>query len=140
LAIGFIVEGFLTKRVNANYNIDDCTHRQRFIMILFTSLTLFGVVLTALLAKHALFLPIYALWIFLCGLGDYAVGFVLNIKLFKVVSALEIGASIVLLVMMYFVDDLGNLEATFHYFAQGTAFALLGVVPIMMGRKLQKEV
>ena len=41
---------------------------------------------------------------------------------------------------MYFVDDLGNLEATFYYFTQGVAFAMLGVVPILMGRKLQKEV
>jgi hypothetical protein len=107
---------------------------------MFTALTLFGVVFTALLAKQAIYLPIYALWIFLCGLGHYAVGFVLNIKLFKLTSALEIGASIALLLGMYFIDDLGNLEATFHYFTQGVAFAMLGVVPILMGKKLQKGV
>jgi hypothetical protein len=51
---------------------------------MFVVLTLFGVLFTA-----------YALWIFLCGLGDYSVGFVLNIKLFKLTSALEIGAKVI---------------------------------------------
>jgi hypothetical protein len=140
LTIGFVVEGFLTKRVNADYDIEDCTHRQRFIMIMFTALTLFGVVMTAVLAKYSLFLPIYALWIFLCGLGNYAVGFILNIKLFKISSAMEIVASILLLIAIYFFGEVSNTSATFYYFVQGVTFALLGVVPIMIGRELKKEV
>jgi hypothetical protein len=138
--IGFVIEGFLTKKVNADYDIDDCTHRQRFIMVMFTALTLFGVVMTALLAKYSLLFPIYALWIFLCGLGHYAVGFVLNIKLFKISSALEVGISLLMLVAMYFVKDLSNLDSLEHYIFQGLTFLLLGIVPILMGRKLKEEV
>jgi uncharacterized membrane protein len=138
--IGFVVEGFLTKRVNADYDIEDCTHRQRFIVTMFAALTLFGVVMTAVLAKQSLYLPIYTLWIFLCGLGNHAVGFVLNIKLFKISSFMEIVASILLLIAIYFIGDMSDTGATFYYFVQGVTFALLGVMPIMIGRKLKEEV
>ena len=140
MGIGFVVEGFLTKKVNENYDIKDCTKRQKFIMMMFTTLTMFGIALTALLAQHDLILPVYLVWLFLIGIGDYAVGFILNIKLFKFTSCLKMSVSIVLLIASYFVGDLGNLSSTFYYFVQGTTFALLGVMPILVGRKLREEV
>ena len=140
MTIGFLIEGFLTKRVNENYDIDDCTKRQKFIMVMFTSLTLFGIAFSALLAKGGLTILIYLLWIFLIGFADYAVGFILNIKLFKFTSSLKMSVAITLLVVSYFMGDLGDLNSTFHYFVQGTTFALLGVIPILVGRKLRGEV
>jgi O-antigen/teichoic acid export membrane protein len=140
MSIGFVVEGFLTKRVNENYDIEDCTKRQKFIMVMFTSITLFGIAFSAILAQSDLIIPIYLLWIFIIGFGDYAVGFVLNIKLFKFTSTLKMSVAIILLVVSYFMGNLGDLSSAFHYFVQGVTFALLGVVPILMGRKLREEV
>jgi O-antigen/teichoic acid export membrane protein len=139
IGLGFLIEGFLTKRVNKNYDIEDCTHRQRFIMTLFTALSLFGIVLSAIFAKYNLIIPIYIIWLFLIGVGDFAVGFVLNIKLFKFTSTLKMSVSIALMIICFFISDLGNLNSLFHYFIQGMTFALLGIMPILVGRKLSKE-
>ncbi len=138
-ALGFIVEGFLTKKVNDAYDIEDCTRRQRFIMMMFLAVTLFGVVMTALLAKGGLYYPIYAMWMFLCGLGHYSVGFVLNMKIFKISSTIEIVLALLMLIVMLFLDDLAILESNWHYLFQGMTFLFLGVMPIMIGRKLKEK-
>ena len=139
IVIGLVVEGFLTKKINADYDIDDCTKRQKFIAVLLTSLTLFAIAMSALLAKFDLIIPIYILWIFLMGAGHYSIGFVLNIKLFTFSAYLKMTVSTLLMVGVYFIDDLGDIDSAFFYFVQGISFALLGVVPIMIGRKLKKE-
>ena len=138
MSVGFVIEGFLTKKINADYDIDDCTKRQKFIAILLTGLTFFSIAMSALLAKYDLIVPIYILWIFLMGVGHYSIGFVLNIKLFTLSSYMKMVVSILLIIAVYFMDDLGDVNTTFFYFVQGISFAFLGVVPIMIGRKLKK--
>jgi len=139
MSIGFIVEGYLTKKVNADYDIEDCTKRQKFIMMMFTTLTMFGIALSALLAKYDLILLIFPVWLFLMGIGHYAVGFVLNINLFNLTSCLKMSVAILMMIGAYFVDGLGEINSTLYYIVQGVTFMLLGVLPIWMGRKLGKE-
>jgi O-antigen/teichoic acid export membrane protein len=140
MSIGFIIEGFMTKRVNEDYDIEDCTKRQKFIMVMFTVLSIFAIAFSALLAQNHLIILIYVLWIFLIGFGDLAVGFVLNIEIFKLVSYLNMSVAILLLIVSYFIKDLDNLTSTYHSFVQGVTFALLGIIPILVGRKLKGEV
>lgn len=137
MGIGFVVEGFLTKRVNQDYDIENCTKKQHFIATTYTIMTFFAIVLSALLAKYDLLIPVFAIWLFVCGVGDFAVGFVLNIKLFTYTSYIMIGMALLILVLSYFMGDLGSLESPFFYFSQGMTFAVLGVIPIMIGRKLK---
>ncbi len=139
MSVGFVVEGFLTKRVNKDYDIESCTKKQHFIAMTYTIMTLFAIALSALLAKYHLIIPVFAIWMFVCGVGDFAVGFVLNIKLFTHASYIMIGMSLLILILAYFIEDLGDLESAFFFFAQGMTFATLGVLPIMIARKLQKE-
>lgn len=139
VSVGFVVEGFLTKRVNRDYDIENCTKRQQFIAVTYTIMTVFAIVLSALLAKYDLIIPIFAIWMFVCGIGDFAVGFVLNIKLFTYASYIMIGMSLLILIGSFFMENLGDLESTFFYFAQGITFATLGLLPIMIARKLKKE-
>jgi len=139
MAIGFIVEGFLTKKVNANYDIDDCTHRQKFIMQMFLAETIFGVLMTAVLAKHGLITLIFPLWVMLMGVGHHGVGFVLNLKIFKLTSLIKIIAATLLLVVSLFVEDLASTHTPFFYLAQIVTFLLLGILPIFVGRKLREE-
>ncbi len=73
------------------------------------------------------------------GVGHYAIGFVLNIKLFTFASLFEMSASILLMTGAFFVGNLGDINATFFYFVQGVSFALLGVVPIMIAIKLKRN-
>ncbi len=140
MSIGFIIEGFLTKRVNKDYDIESCTKKQHFIATIYTIMTFFAIALSALLAKYNLIIPVFAIWMFVCGVGDFAVGFVLNIKLFTYASYIMIGMSLLILTFSYFMGDLGDLGSGFFYFAQGMTFATLGLLPIMIARKLQKEV
>lgn len=139
MSAGFMIEGFLVKQVNQAYDIEDCTKRQKFISIMFSMLTFFAIALSVLLAKYELIIPAYAVWIFLIGLGNFALGFVLNIKLFTFASYLKMSMAILIMIATLFIGDLGNLDSTFFFFVQGIAFALLGVLPIMIARKLKGE-
>ena len=42
--MGFIIEAVMTKKVNENYDIDDCTRRQQYIMSNFIMIALFAIV------------------------------------------------------------------------------------------------
>ena len=140
MAIGFVVEGFLTKKVNANYDIDDCTHRQKFIMQMFLAETIFGVLMTAIFAKHGLMALIFPLWVMLMGMGDHSLGFVLNLKIFKTTSVLKMVSASLLVAGSLFIEDLQSHDTVFFYISQGVTFVLLGILPIMIGRKLREEV
>ncbi len=139
MSLGFIIEGFLVKQVNEKYDIKDCTNRQRFIAQTYTFLTLFAIALSAVVAKYDLIAVLFSLWLFLCGYGNFAVGYVLNIKLFTTTGLLSITASVLLLIFSYFVDNLGNLNSSFFYTSQVISIILLGVVPILMGIKLKRQ-
>jgi O-antigen/teichoic acid export membrane protein len=139
MTVGFMIESFLTKRVNKEYDIDDCTKRQKFISVLFTMLTFFAIVLSALLAKYDLITPIYVVWIFICGVGYFSIGFVLNLKIFTYTSYLKMVVSILLMGGLFFIEDLGDINSSFFFLVQGITFLLLGVLPIMIGQKLKKE-
>ena len=139
MGVGFAIEAFLTKRVNEDYDIESCTRKQRFIVSTFTLLSLFAVVMSALLAKHDLIVPLFMVWMFLCGFGHFVVGYVLNIRLFTFAGYLSTGTAILLLVISLFMNDPGSLDSIFFYFAQGVTVALLGVIPVLMAFKLKKE-
>ena len=139
MTIGFVIEGALTKRVNAKYDIEDCTKKQKFISVLFTVLTLFAIVLSALLAKYSLFAPAYISWIFISAIGYLALGHILNITLFTTSAYLKITVAILLMAMSVFVEDLGSLNTMFFYLVQSVTFVLLGILPIMIARKLKEE-
>ncbi len=139
MLVGFVVEGFLTKRVNEDYDIETCTKKQRFIATTFGIGTLFGLAMTALLAQAGVIIPIFAVWMFVCGMGDLSVGYVLNMKIFTLQAFIMIGASLLVLILSFFMGDLGNLDSAFFYFAQGLSFATVGLLPIMIARKLQKD-
>lgn len=136
---GFIIEGFLTKEVNKNYDIESCTQKQKFIATLFTIITFFAISLAALLAKYELIVPAYIIWIFLCGVGYFAIGFVLNIKIFVSFAKLKMVVAFLLMSVSYFVANLGDIGSVYFYFVQGVTFVLLGIVPIYIGQKLKKE-
>ena len=139
MGVGFAIEAFLTKKVNENYDIDNCTRKQRFIVSTFTLVTIFAIVMSALLAKYDLIVPLFMLWMFLCGFGHFVVGYVLNIRLFTFAGYLSTGTAILLLAISLFIKDLGSLDSGFFYFAQGVTAALLGVIPVLMAFKLKKE-
>ena len=139
MGMGFTIEAFLTKRVNEDYDIESCTRKQKFIVSTFTIQTIFAVVMSALLAKYDLIIPLFMLWMFLCGVGDFVVGYVLNIRLFTFAGYLSTGTAILLLMITLFIKDLGSLDSDFFYFVQGVTVALLGVGPVLIAFKLKKE-
>jgi hypothetical protein len=139
MSVGFMIEGFLVKQVNQKYDIDDCTKRQRFISTMFTMLTIFSIALSALLAKYDLIALAYLVWLFACAIGYFSIGFVLNLSIFTKSAYLKIAVSVLLLISSYFVTDLGSLNSPFFYLVQSVTFVLLGILPIMIGRKLKEE-
>ncbi|MCF6244471.1 MAG: hypothetical protein L3J43_05490 [Sulfurovum sp.] len=138
VAIGFVTEGIMTKKVNQSYDIEDCTHRQQFIMKSFLMLSLFGIVLSLVLASYSLYVVIFILWLFLCSVGYFSVGFVLNIERFSQMAQFNILSVIVLLGIGYFT---GSLEGKSTFLLVVQIFVVLGlsVMPSIVAWQQIKE-
>jgi len=124
IAIGFITEGFLTKRENKSYDIEDCTYRQQFIVKTFLMLTSFGIVLSMILASYSLYIPVLLLWLFLCSMGYFLVGFILNIERFSQMAQFNIFSSVLLLGIGHFTHALEGLS---NYLIVIQIFMVLGL-------------
>ncbi|HFD13714.1 MAG TPA: hypothetical protein ENJ34_00260 [Epsilonproteobacteria bacterium] len=125
ISVGFINEGFLTKRINESYDIQECTRRQQFIMKNFMMLSLFLIILSAVFASYKLYVPMFLSWLFLISLGYFAVGFVLNITRFTQMARFNIFASILLLSIGFLSDTLVG-EVTYLLIVK--VFMVLGLV------------
>ena len=138
ITIGFVIEGVMTKKENESYDIADCTHRQQFIMKSFLMLSVFGIVLSMVLASYKLYVPIFLLWLFLCSVGYFSVGFVLNIKHFSQVAQFNIFSATVLLCIGYFI---GALEGKSIYLLVVQLFVVLGlaIMPSIVAWQQIKE-
>lgn len=126
ITVGFITEGVMTKKVNKSYDIEDCTRRQEFIMKNFFMLSLFLIIMSAILASYKLYIPIYLSWVFLVSFGYFAVGFVLNIERFTQMAKFNMFASILLLVIGFFNNTLVGINLT--YFTVVQIFIVIGLV------------
>jgi hypothetical protein len=122
MLIGFVVERSMTKKVNQEYEIDECTKKQQFIMNIFLMISLFLIVLSTTLAIFKLFVPIYLSWLFLISIGYFAVGFILNIEAFSKIALFNMTASIVLLIV----------GLVFNFLTQNSGFFVILIQAIML--------
>jgi uncharacterized membrane protein len=139
VAIGFIIEGVLTKKINERYDIDDCTNRQEFIMKNFLMIALFLIVLSTVLAMSKLYVAIYLSWLFLISLGYFAVGFVLNIKDFSKMAQFNMLSALVLLSVGAYFDLLATKDSLFMALTQAVVIFGLAILPSIVARKQQKR-
>ena len=128
----------MTKKVNQSYDIEDCTHRQQFIMKNFLMLALFGIVLSMVLAKEGLYIPIFLLWLFLCSVGYFSVGFVLNIGRFSQMARFNILSSTLLLGIGYFNHTLAD-NGTYLTVVQIFVVLGLAIMPSVVAWQQIKE-
>jgi hypothetical protein len=139
ISIGFMVEGSLTKKVNKSYDIEDCTKRQQFIMKNFLMISLFLIIISAILAIHQLYAVILLSWLFLISLGYFAIGFVLNIKVFEKMAKFNMIMALVFLTFgAYFNLFVGN-DSLFFTLTQAVVIFGLAVLPFFIARTKQKE-
>lgn len=139
ITIGFIAEGSMTKKINKSYDIEDCTVRQRFIMTNFMMISWFLIVMSAVLAMHKLYIPIYLSWLFIVSLGYYAVGYVLNIRRFTTMAQFNIVLSIVLLAVVGYNGQVVGTDSNYLRVVQGAIFLGLSVLPAMVAWQQKKE-
>ena len=129
ITIGFTTEGFLTKRVNESYDIEDCTLRQQFIMNSFLLLSLFLIAMSAVLAAYQLYAPMFIFWLFLVSMGYFSVGFVLNIKPFSMMARFNMLAAIVLLSIGFINGTIEGTTGAYLSVVQGFVILGLTVMP-----------
>ena len=139
IAIGFLIEGSLTKKVNESYDIDDCTKRQQFIMKNFLMTSLFLIVLSTILAMHQLYAVMLLTWLFLISLGYFAVSFVLNIKAFEKMAKFNMVMALVLLTIGGYFNLLVGSDSLFFTLTQAVVIFGLALVPSLIARDKQKE-
>jgi len=139
MGLGFISESVMTKKVNKNYDIAECTLRQRFIMKNFLMLSAFLIVLSATLATYKLYIPIYLTWLFLISMGYFAVGFVLNIRWFSYIAQFNIYLAITLLAFGWQREHLVGSDSICFRIVQGATILGLSLVPAIIAWKQKKE-
>ena len=129
MMLGFLIEGSMTKKVNQEYDIDDVTKRQQFIMMFFTMIALFSTLLSASLAIYKLYPLIYFLWLFLISLGYFTVGFILNIERFSRVAQFNMLTAMVLLVVGLYFNLFIEDSSSFMLLIQGVMILGLTILP-----------
>ena len=138
ISIGFIIEGFLTKKVNASYDIDDCTGRQQFIMKNFLIISSFAIIFTTVLATYKLYIPIFILWLFLISMGNFAVGYVLNIKEYERLAIFNVLVAVTLTLFGIFFSLLES-RGIFMVFVQVMVVVGLAVIPSWIAYKQKSK-
>ena len=139
IAIGFMVEGSLTKKINESYDIDDCTKRQQFIMKNFLMTSLFLIVISTILAMQQLYAVMLLVWLFLISLGYFAVSFVLNIKAFEKMAKFNMIMALIFLSMGAYFNLLVGSDSLFFTLTQAVVIFGLAIVPSFIARNKQKE-
>jgi len=139
IAIGFMVEGSLTKKINESYDIDDCTKRQQFIMKNFLMTSLFLIVISTILAMQQLYVVMLLVWLFLISLGYFAVSFVLNIKAFEKMAKFNMIMALIFLSMGAYFNLLVGSDSLFFTLTQAVVIFGLAIVPSFIARNKQKE-
>ncbi len=140
IAIGFIAEGMMTKKVNQSYDIEDCTVRQQFIMKNFLMMSWYLIVMSTVLAMYDLYIPIYLIWLFMVSLGYYAVGYVLNIKGFSLMGQFNTTVATILLALVAYNGKLVGTDSIWFFVVQGAVLFGLAVLPAIIAWYQKKEV
>jgi len=139
IAIGFIIEGSLTKKVNESYDIDDCTKRQQYILQNFLMISLFMIVMSTILAMQGLYVLIFLMWLFLVSLGYFALGFVLNIEKFTKMGQFNMLLSLILLVVGTSFNLLLGENSLFLALIQAVVIFGLAIMPTSIAWHQQKD-
>jgi len=139
ISIGFIVEHSLTKKVNENYDIDDCTKRQRFIMNNFLMITILMIILSTIFASYKLYSLGLLTWLFSISLGYFSIGFVLNIEHFTKMAHFNMVMALVLLSVGAYFNLLVGFESLFYTLVQAVVIFGLAVLPTSIAWHQQKE-
>lgn len=132
VSVGFVAEGIMTKKVNKSYDIDDCTVRQRFIMKNFMMISWFLIIMSTMLVQFKLYVPIYLMWLFLISMGYYAIGYVLNIRLFSKMAQFNIMLSLLLLSLAGYKGHLVGYDTDCFVLVQGAVLLGLAILPSMV--------
>ncbi|MDQ7085823.1 MAG: hypothetical protein Q9M36_13350 [Sulfurovum sp.] len=140
ITLGFVSEGMMTKKENQQYDIEDCTLRQRFIMKNFLMLSFFLIVLSTTLARYELYIPIYLSWIFLVSIGYFAVGYVLNIPRFSQMAQLNIFVAVFLLGIGGYMEHLVGTDSSCFIFVQMYVVLGLSIFPAIIAWQQKKAI
>jgi len=138
IVIGFIIEGVLIKKVNESYDIEDCTKKQQFMMKSFFFLSIFLIVLSAVLATYKLYLLIYLMWLFLISVGYFLVGFVMNINKFTYIAQFNMTLTVGLMIIGTYFELFESRDMLITTVVQAIVIFGLAVLPSWVARHQQK--
>ncbi|NEW60910.1 hypothetical protein GSY74_06400 [Sulfurovum sp. bin170] len=139
MSFGFIAEGMMTKKVNESYDIDDCTSKQEFISKSFMMISFFLIAISAVLVTYQLYIPLYLSWLALISFGYFLVGFVVNVKNFKIMAQFNIYLSVLLLIIAIFTDNLEGNESVLFRVVQVALLLGLTIFPAIIAWQQKKE-
>ncbi|MCK5853710.1 MAG: hypothetical protein KAG56_00725 [Sulfurovaceae bacterium] len=135
MLIGFTIEHNMVKKINKNYDIEDCTNRQAFIVQNFVMTAIFSILISTVLAMHQLYSIIMLSWLFLVSLGYFSIGFILNIKRFTQLARFNIISSFILLTIGIYWELIIGLDSLFLTLTQTVTIFGLAIAPAWIARQ-----
>ena len=138
IAIGFIIEGIMIKKINQSYDIEDCTKKQHFIVKFFLMSSLFLILSSAILASLKLYTLIYLNWLFLISLGYFVLGFMLNLSNFVRLAEINIGMTILILVIGFYTNTINDVDGLSLMITKISVVFGLSIFPSLVAWKQQK--
>jgi len=139
ISLGFVVEGILTKRVNEAYDIEDCTKRQRFIMMSFLMISLFLIIVSYFFAMQKLYVLILLFWLFLISFGYTIIGYVMNLSAFSKLGQFNMLVALGLLAISIYTQNLIGAESQFFMLVQAVTILCLAVIPTYIAWHQEKQ-
>ena len=139
IAVGFVIEGSMTKKVNESYDIEDCTLRQQFIMKSFLFMSLFLIAISTIFAQYQLYIPMFLTWLFMVSLGYFSVGFVLNVERFTKMASFNMLVAVVLLAIGSVQNTIEGTEGTYLIVVQIFVILGLSILPSIIAWQQLKE-
>ena len=139
IAIGFTIEGIMTKKVNQSYEIDEYTKRQAFIVQSLMMIAFFLITLSAVFASYQLFTPLYLSWLAMISLGYYIIGYTTNVKKFQHLGKFNFYLSVALLLIAFFTHNLEGDESLFFRITQSATILGLTILPALITRQIKRQ-
>ena len=138
IAIGFIIEGIMIKKINQSYDIEDCTKKQHFIVKFFLMISIFLIITSGILASFKLYTLIYLNWLFFISLGYFLLGFILNISKFVRLGEVNMIMSILILSISFYDNSLIGVDGLYLIITKISVIVGLSISPSIVAWQQQK--
>ncbi|MCH9812518.1 MAG: hypothetical protein K0U47_01080 [Epsilonproteobacteria bacterium] len=138
ISVSAYMESKMIRKINKKYEVEALTRKQKFIESIYIFISIFAILMTAILFKAGAINLIYVVWIFLIGLTSYIAGHILNQKSFTYHGIVSFMIAFGIVYLIYFTHD-GLQDSGLSYLFRALGVVIIGGGYIWLGLLMKKE-